>query len=260
MNALLKKFSLVFLFAILSNPEVFSQEKTFKNDTITTTSGLKYIITQKGKGRKAKPNEVVIAHYTGTLSDGSTFDSSRERNEPFAFTLGQKQVIKGWDEAFAILKQGDRATLIIPPNLAYGERERPKIPANSTLLFDVELVDIKQTSVSTLLANLIKDKGIGAAISKFNSLKKQKFKNYYMSEADLNRLGYELLNEKKAAEAIEIFKINVEEFPASANVYDSLGEACMTAGFKEQAIANYKKSLELDPKNTNAEEMLKKLE
>jgi tetratricopeptide (TPR) repeat protein len=80
-----------------------------------------------------------------------------------------------------------------------------------------------------------------------------------MSEADLNRLGYELLNDKKNAEAIEILKLNVEEFPASANVYDSLGEAYMAAGFKEQAIANYKKSLELDPKNTNAEEMLKKL-
>ncbi len=255
------KISLAVFFAIaLCNFHAYSQQKkTLKNDTITTASGLKYIITKKGKGRKAKPNEVVIAHYTGTLLDGSTFDSSRERNEPFAFTLGKKQVIKGWDEAFAVLKKGDRATLIIPANLAYGERERPKIPANSTLIFDVELVDIKSTSVSTLLANLIKDKGIGAAISKFNSLKKNSFKNFYMSEADLNRLGYELLNEKKYAEAIQILILNVEEFPASANVYDSLGEAYMNAGFKDLAITNYKKSLELDAKNTNAEEMLKKL-
>ncbi|MES2767141.1 MAG: FKBP-type peptidyl-prolyl cis-trans isomerase [Bacteroidota bacterium] len=251
--------SIILVFSFAGFSAQAQKPKVFKSDTVTTASGLKYIITKKGKGRKAKQNEVVIAHYTGTLLDGSTFDSSRERNEPFAFTLGKKQVIKGWDEGFALLKMGDQATLIIPANLAYGERERPKIPANSTLIFDVELVDIKSTSVSTLLANLIKDKGIGAAIGKFNSLKKQSFKNYYMSEADLNRLGYELLNEKKNTEAIEILKLNVEEFPASANVYDSLGEAYMTAGFKEQAITNYKRSLELDPKNTNAEEMLKKL-
>ncbi|HYF01853.1 MAG TPA: FKBP-type peptidyl-prolyl cis-trans isomerase [Patescibacteria group bacterium] len=254
------KALILFIFFVVSIIPITAKSLAFKNDTITTDSGLKYIITKKGSGPKAKANEVVIAHYTGTLLNGEQFDSSRERNEPFAFTLGRKQVIRGWDEAFALLKIGDRATLIIPPNLAYGDRDRPKIPANSTLIFDVEFLDVRKSSVSDLLSNLIRDKGIGAAIHKFNSLKKGGFKKYYMSEADLNRLGYELLHEKKTGAAIEIFKLNAQEFPESFNVYDSLGEAYMIGGFKDLAIENYKKSLALNPNNTNAAEMLQNLQ
>jgi peptidylprolyl isomerase len=87
-------------------------------DTVTTMSGLRYVITKKalGTARKAKPGETVVAHYTGTFLDGRVFDSSRERNQPFDFVLGQRQVIAGWDEAFALLNVGERATLIIPPH------------------------------------------------------------------------------------------------------------------------------------------------
>src|SRR6266852_540307 len=88
----------------------------------TTSSGLQYIVTGHGAGPLAKEGQVVIVHYTGTLTDGSVFDSSREHNQPFAFTLGKKHVIKGWDEAFALMHVGDKATLVVPPELAYGAR------------------------------------------------------------------------------------------------------------------------------------------
>lgn len=110
---------------------------------VTTASGLRYAITRQGTGPLAKPGQILMVHYTGTLADGTQFDSSRARKEPYSFELGRRQVIKGWDEGFALLHVGDQAVLIIPPKLAYGRSARGPIPANSTLKFEVELLDAK---------------------------------------------------------------------------------------------------------------------
>jgi FKBP-type peptidyl-prolyl cis-trans isomerase FkpA len=96
-----------------------------------------------GTGPVAKPGDHVSVHYVGTLTDGKKFDSSRDRNQPFQFTLGQGQVIKGWDEGVAGMKVGEKRRLTIPPAMAYGPQGRPPvIPPNSTLIFEVELMGI----------------------------------------------------------------------------------------------------------------------
>jgi FKBP-type peptidyl-prolyl cis-trans isomerase len=112
-------------------------------NTITTKSGLQYIVTQKGTDdKKPTKGDKISAHYTGTLLSGKKFDSSRDRGKPLEFSVGVGRVIKGWDEALLDMTKGERRTLIIPPDIAYGKRGRPPIiPANSTLIFDVELVD-----------------------------------------------------------------------------------------------------------------------
>ena len=109
----------------------------------TTASGLKYAIINKGDGPVVEANKVVTVHYSGFLQDGTLFDSSVERDEPIMFVVGQGQVIPGWDEGMLLLKKGDKARFIIPPQLAYGETQLEKIPANSTLIFDTEVIDIK---------------------------------------------------------------------------------------------------------------------
>jgi FKBP-type peptidyl-prolyl cis-trans isomerase FkpA len=109
-----------------------------------TPSGLYYIITKPGTGPNAKAGQNVTVHYTGTNLRGKKFDSSKDRNQPFTFVLGQGQVIRGWDEGIALLNKGAQATLLIPSPMAYGPQERgPEIGANEILRFDVELIDFK---------------------------------------------------------------------------------------------------------------------
>ena len=110
----------------------------------TTASGLQYTDDQPGTGAAAKAGDTVEVHYTGTLKDGTKFDSSRDRGRPFSFHLGAGRVIKGWDEGVAGMKVGGKRTLIIPANLGYGARGVPNlIPPNAELRFEVELLAIK---------------------------------------------------------------------------------------------------------------------
>jgi peptidylprolyl isomerase len=107
-------------------------------------SGLWYTDVATGQGAGAEPGRTVRVHYTGWLPNGKKFDSSRDRGEPFAFTLGAGQVIPGWDEGVKGMKVGGRRKLVLPPQLAYGEAGAPPdIPPNATLVFDVEVLDIR---------------------------------------------------------------------------------------------------------------------
>jgi FKBP-type peptidyl-prolyl cis-trans isomerase FkpA len=119
------------------------QEKEPK--VITTDSGLKYQDLKVGTGEEAKKGNTVRVHYTGWLTSGKKFDSSKDRNEPFEFELGAGKVIKGWDEGVAGMKVGGKRKLMIPAKLAYGNREvgNGLIPANSDLVFEVELLELK---------------------------------------------------------------------------------------------------------------------
>jgi FKBP-type peptidyl-prolyl cis-trans isomerase len=106
-----------------------------------TPSGLKYIVTKPGTGAKPQRGNKVIVHYTGKLANGTKFDSSLDRNKPLDFPVGVGMVIPGWDEALLAMQKGEKRTLIIPPALGYGDRGVGPIPAGSTLIFDVELLD-----------------------------------------------------------------------------------------------------------------------
>ncbi len=128
------------------NKEAKEREAYLKKNNIKvkpTADGLYFIPEKPGKGPHPKPGDKVSVHYTGYLLNGTKFDSSRDRGKPFEFILGKHQVIPGWDEGIALLRKGGTAKLIIPSSLAYGARNMGPIPPFSTLVFDVQLMDIK---------------------------------------------------------------------------------------------------------------------
>jgi peptidylprolyl isomerase len=111
---------------------------------VTTRSGLKYTDIVVGTGPSPRPGQTAVVHYTGTLQkDGTKFDSSRDRGQPYSFPLGMGRVIPGWDEGVATMKVGGRRQLVVPPALGYGATGSGKIPPNATLNFDIELLDVK---------------------------------------------------------------------------------------------------------------------
>ena len=124
--------------------EFVTQLEEYKSKAVTTESGLMYLDSSAGDGEEAVAGKRISAHYRGWVAaTGQEFDASYNRGKPFSFVLGTGQVIKGWDEGMAGMKVGGKRKLIIPPDLAYGARSKPKIPANSTLVFDVELMSVE---------------------------------------------------------------------------------------------------------------------
>jgi hypothetical protein len=150
---------------------------------------------------------------------------------------------------------GDKRLIVLLDNTSQGRYLDGIALGITNILYDQPYESPKQSIAEALLKTVI-DKDVAAAIKQYRELKATQSNQYDFREMQLNTLGYQLLGLKKVAEAIEIFKLNVEAYPQAANTYDSLGEAYMTHGDKELAITNYKKSLELNPKNTGATRML----
>ena len=140
-------FSILIFFLVQVSIAQTNDTPPYKYDekkVVTTQSGLKYVVVEEGKGPVAKAGELITAHYHGLLADGTKFDSSFERGQPFSTQIGVGRVIQGWDEAFTTLKEGTKAVLIIPANLGYGARDMGTIPPNSTLYFHVHLIKVGQ--------------------------------------------------------------------------------------------------------------------
>ena len=125
----------------LEKGEAFLKENAKKEGVKTTASGLQYKVLKEGEGKSPKATDEVVVHYKGTFIDGKEFDSSYKRNQPAEFPLNG--VIAGWTEGVQLMKEGAKYQFVIPFKLAYGERGRPSIPPNSTLLFDIELIKVK---------------------------------------------------------------------------------------------------------------------
>jgi peptidylprolyl isomerase len=127
----------------LASGEMRSPNLLIGSREIVTSSGLRYEDLTPGSGDSPKPGQTVIVHYVGTLLNGNKFDSSRDRNRPFEFEIGEGRVIRGWDEGVMSMKMNGKRKLIIPPHLGYGSRDMGVIPPNSTLVFEVELLGVK---------------------------------------------------------------------------------------------------------------------
>lgn len=231
------------------------------SDTITTDSGLKYFIVNEGAGTKVEEGKEVVLHGIGTFENGEVFWETRESNSPFHFVTGTSSVIKGVEEGVSKMRVGDRWIFILPPEIAYGDKERDPIPPNSTLIFDYEVLDVtnpKKAIIDTLHIT-IEEEGVDKALDLYIELEKENGV-YNFRPDQLNGLGYKLITEEKLDLAKIIFQLNARKYPDDYNVWDSLGEVYMLLGENKLAIESYKKSLELYSGNSNAVEMIKKIE
>ena len=127
-------------------PIIVDADFSLPGKEVNYDSGLKTTVHKEGTGSNPNPGDNITVHYKGLLSDGTEFDSSYSRGTPFTFVVGQGRVIKGWDEGLLYMKVGEKRTLIIPPDLGYGERGAGgAIPSNATLIFEVELIKIEDS-------------------------------------------------------------------------------------------------------------------
>jgi peptidylprolyl isomerase len=236
---------------------------------LTPPVGLLKKIIQEGEGEYPNPGDEITAHYTGTLDDGTKFDSSRDRNKTFVFTIGQGRVIKGWDQGFARMKKGEKALLRCRSDYAYGNTPTGSIPAGATLNFDVELInfgpkkkekwemtDAEKTSEATAT----KEKG-GAAFKAGDFLNAA---NLYSEAADVIdevasatdlwvtcqlNAAQSFLNLKEYPSAAEKTSLALNKDPNNLKALYRRGLARNHLGLAEEALADLTRALELDPEN-----------
>lgn len=136
--------AIVIIAALAIAALIFLVTRGGDSGTVTTASGLKYVDLAEGDGPSPQPGQMTTVHYTGTLENGTKFESSLDSGKPYEFKIGTGAVIKGWDEGIMTMKAGGKRKLIIPPNLGYGPQgSPPKIPPNATMIFEVELLGIR---------------------------------------------------------------------------------------------------------------------
>jgi CubicO group peptidase (beta-lactamase class C family) len=210
------------------------------------------ILSAKSKELMFKPN---LENYGYGFNIGKVSLGESKRTVPEVYHTG---LIDGFATMIVRLIEDQHLIVILDNTSQWQSNNRLKV-AITNILYD-QPYSLPKKSIAEALYKTVMDKGIDAAVNQYRDLKTRESAIYDLKESELNTLGYQLLEMKKHKESIKILKLNVEAFPESANAYDSLGEAYMVNGDKELAIKNYKKSLELNPKNDNAANAIKRLE
>lgn len=154
-KSLVQLFLCLGLLSVISAPALQAQREKFSQEDVEfiektwpsakkTNTGIRYVIEQPGTGQKPKPGDNVSVLYVGKLLNGEVFDQAMDKNKPFTFRVGRDMVIQGWDQILPLMQLGEKRTVIVPPELAYGTRgQAPRIPRSASLVFTIELIEIK---------------------------------------------------------------------------------------------------------------------
>lgn len=217
---------------------------------VTTPSGLKYHFTQFGKGPAPETGDLMVIHGIGKLTDGTEFWNTRTENAPYEYTLGVDSVIKGFSEGMRQVRQGDRVIITMTPDLAYGDRARTGIPANSTLVFDYEILAVKHLTVARLLRDGIAAGTVDQAIAKAKTT--PRLKDYYVRVSSLQSV-VGVANRKQAGDGERVLAFGITLMPKAYQLRQSLARAQAQRGAKAEAVKSYEAALKLNPNKTAGE-------
>ena len=238
------------LTALLVQSLALAQNQPKIGETITTESGLVYKFTQLGKGPQPQTGDLMIIHGIGSLADGTEFWNTRTDGAPYEYTLGVDSVIRGFSEGMRVVREGDRIVITMKPELGYGARERPGIPANSTLTFDYEILAVKPLSFLKLMRDAIAAGTVDEAIAKAKAT--PNLKDHYVSASSIQAAA-NAANRKEAGTNEKVLELGLTLLPNAYQLHQTLGRLQATRGDKPAAIKSYETALKLNPKKTPAE-------
>jgi hypothetical protein len=238
------------LLALAIGAPVAAQDRPAIGETITTESGLVYKFTQLGKGPQPQTGDLMIIHGIGTLADGKEFWNTRTEGSPYEYTLGVDSVIRGFSEGMRAVREGDRIVITMKPELAYGARERPGIPANSTLTFDYEILAVKPRSFAKLLRDALEAGTVEDAIAKVKAT--PDLKSYYVSAPSIQAAA-NAANRKEAGANEKVLALGLTLLPDAYRLHQTLGRLQAARGDKPAAVKSYETALKLNAKKTPAE-------
>ena len=240
------------LLALAVSSPVLAQTRPRIGETITTESGLVYKFTQLGNGPQPQTGDLMVIHGIGNLADGKEFWNTRTDGSPYEYTLGVDSVIRGFSEGMRHVREGDRIIITMKPELGYGARERTGIPANSTLVFDYEILAVKPLSFVKLMREAIAadTMTIDEAIAKVKAL--PNLADYYVSASSIQAAA-SAANRKEPGANEKVLALGLTLLPKAYQLHQTLGRLQATRGDKPAAIRSYEAALRLNPKKTPAE-------
>jgi len=227
-----------------------AQDRPKIGETVTTESGLVYKFTQLGRGAQAQAGDLMVIHGIGTLTDGKEFWNTRTEGSPYEYTLGVDSVIRGFSEGMRYVHEGDRIIITMKPDLGYGARERTGIPANSTLVFDYEILAVKPLSFAKLMREALAIGTVDEAIAKVKAT--PNLKDHYVSASSIQAAA-SAANRKEAGTSEKVLALGLTLLPDAYQLHQSLGRLQATRGDKPAAIKSYETALKLNPKKTAIE-------
>jgi hypothetical protein len=227
-----------------------AQDRPRIGETITTESGLVCKFTQLGKGPQPQTGDLMVIHGIGTLADGKEFWNTRTDGSPYEYTLGVDSVIRGFSEGMRHVREGDRIIITMKPELGYGARERPGIPANSTLTFDYEILAVKPLSFAKLMRDPIATGTVDDAIAKVKAT--PNLKDYYVSPSSIQAAA-NAANRKEPGTNEKVLALGLTVLPDAYQLHQTLGRLQATRGDKSAAIKSYETALRLNPRKTAAQ-------
>lgn len=241
---------LVALLAFGIAAPALAQSRPKIGETITTESGLVYKFTKLGTGPQPQTGDLMVIHGIGNLAEGQEFWNTWTEGAPYEYTLGVDSVIRGFSEGMRYVREGDRIIITMKPELGYGARERTGIPANSTLVFDYEILAVKPLSFAKLMREAIAAGTVDEAVAKARAT--PNLKEYYVSASSIQSTA-NAANRKQPGSNEKVLALGLTLLPNAYQLHQTLGRLQATRGDKPAAIKSYEAALKLNPRKTAAE-------